>query len=69
MADKAHMLKRGKRQKQHLPYISTVSVEFGQTVSDSTDVGTLTEDDSSQSSSLEDNVKQLELFTKFDFNA
>ena len=69
MVDKAKV-KRGKRQKQHLlPYVRTVSVETCQTVSGSSDIGTLTEDDSSQSSSLEYNVKKLELFTKFDFSA
>ena len=63
-------LKRGKHKKQHLPpQISTVSVETDQTVSDSTDISTSTEADSSQSSFLEDNVKKLELFTKFDFSA
>ena len=65
-----HRLKRGKHKKQHLPpQISTVSVETDQTVSDSTDISTSTEADSLQSSFLEDNVKKLELFTKFDFSA
>ena len=65
-----HRLKRGKHKKQHLPtHISTVSGETDQTVSDSTDISTSTEADSSQLSFLEDNVKKLELLTKFDFSA